>query len=250
MTASPFKEFVEHCYTQRLQATHELDRVYWKLMMNSLYGKFGQKEGMSMIYKDLLIRRSKPAAHANVLWAAYVTSHARVHLLRELRRCSHVYYTDTDSLFTPDTLPTGKGLGELKQEGVYRLIEFLGNKLYLVMEPAMERAYQEGRGWVCPTCHLDGKEGICRHAKAKGVPREAASDFLHTGRAIFRRPARYREARKSWGANANTWYDIEKIRDEMYTKRKILTNGHTEPWEWKEYQTYRDRVRHGEEVVP
>ena len=249
LAASPFKGFVEYCYGQRLQATHELDRVYWKLMMNSLYGKFGQKEGMSMIFRDLLIEQSKPATHANVIWAAYVTSHARVHLLNALRSVSTVYYTDTDSLFTPDIMPTGKALGELKHEGTYRLIEFLGNKLYMVLEPAMERAFVGDRGFVCPTCHLDGPKGLCRHAKAKGVPRSAASDFLRTGRAIFRRPARYREARKSWGAQANTWYDVEKVRDELYTKRRILSNGHTEPWEWAAYQVFRQTVRHGDESL-
>lgn len=247
MKESPFRSFVEHCYTARLAAKHELDRVYWKLMMNSLYGKFGQKAGMSMIFKDHLIERSKPAAHANVMWSAYVTSHARVHLLNELRKCSHVYYTDTDSLFTPDIMPTGKALGELKHEGTYRLIEFLGNKLYMVLEPPTKREYVPTRGFVCPTCHLDGREGICQHAKAKGVPRDAAPDFLHTGRAIFRKPARYRESRRSWGATPNTWYDVEKTRDEMYTKRKILSNGHTEPWEWEEYKVARGKARYGEE---
>lgn len=245
MKESPFKGFVEHCYSQRLQATHELDRVYWKLMMNSLYGKFAQREGMTMIHKDLMHEMSKPAGHANVIWSAYVTSHARVHLLRELRRCHTVYYTDTDSLFTDHVLETGKELGKLKLEGTYKLIEFIGNKLYVVLEPSSMREYQSSRGWVCPICHNDGKEGRCYHAKAKGVPRESAADFIHTGRAIFRRPARFREARKSLLANANTWYDVEKVRDDLYTKRIVLENGQTEPWEWEAYQIFRDTQRHG-----
>jgi len=232
---SPFASFVDYCYERRLRATKgSLDDVYWKLMMNSLYGKFGQNDGLEIISQDRLRSLSTSAGHANVLWAAYVTSLARVHLLGQLRHAFECYYTDTDSLFTPAILPTGPNLGELKEEGVYMLVEFVGNKLY--------------------TFTADGPHGACKkkgphnHVKAKGVPGEgsrqpeAARDFLRNGRCIYRRPIRLKESRNRGGA-ANTWEYIEKVRDDFYTKRKVLRDGRTEPWNWFEYLAFKDQQK-------
>jgi hypothetical protein len=124
-----------------------------------------------------------------------------------LRACREVYYTDTDSLFTPERRPSGPGLGVLKHEGTYARVEFLGNKVYVV-------------------------DGV---AKAKGVPPAVAPDFIRFGRCVYRKPARYRESRKSF-ATANVWYDVEKIRDETYTKRVVRADGRTEPWEFGAYR--------------
>src|SRR5512137_592018 len=223
----PFEKFVDYCYEQRLLAKKgTLDDVYWKLMMNSLYGKFGQNDGLEVIANDRLRNLGTSAAHANVIWAAYVTSLARVRLLHHLRSVTAAYYTDTDSIFTPDLMPTGSGLGELKEEGVYMLAEFVGNKLY--------------------TFTADGPHGSCKregphnHVKAKGVPEEAARDFLRHGRCIFRRPARLKEARRG-GPAANVWSTVEKVRESMYTKRKVRFDGRTEPWEWSEYLEFKDQ---------
>ena len=211
LDGSPFAAYIRFCYGKRQSAKaagNQLDDVFWKLMMNSLYGKFGQREGMAVIYQDReMTLQSKAASQANVIWAAYITAWARLRLLRELRACSEVYYTDTDSLFTPDQRPTGTGLGALKHEGTYAKVEFYGNKVYIV----------------------DG------HAKAKGVPVEVAPDFIRLGRCVYRKPARYRESRKSF-AQANVWYDVEKIRDDAYTKRVVRPDGRTEPWEYGAYQ--------------
>lgn len=232
---APFASFVEYCYEKRKQARKgSLDDVYWKLMMNSLYGKFGQNDGLEIISQDRLRTLTTSAGHANVMWAAYVTSLARIELLRHLRRAYECYYTDTDSLFTPNVQPTGPELGELKEEGTYEFVEFMGNKLY--------------------TFTASGPHGSCKrqgphnHAKAKGVPGEtsrqpeAARDFLRTGRCIFRRPIRLKESRTR-GGDLNSWEFVEKIRDDLYTKRKILSNGRTEAWDWTEYLAYKEQQR-------
>lgn len=230
----PFTSFVDFCYAKRRQSVKgSLDDVYWKLMMNSLYGKFGQGDGLELISNDELKHLNTKATHANVIWSAYITSLARVHLLKELRRTNDCYYTDTDSLFTPTRLPVGPGLGELKDEGTYHQVEFVGNKLY--------------------TFTADGPHGACtqsgahNHVKAKGVPGEgsrqpeAGRDFLRTGRCIYRRPTRLKESRRS--GTANVWDYVEKVRDDVYTKRKVLSDGRTEPWLWLEYLAFKDQQR-------
>lgn len=216
--ATPFREYILYCYGERSRADkHTLDDVLWKLYMNSLYGKFGQKPNLEMIYDDRsLTLHTKPSAAANVVWSAYVTSLARLRLLGFLRSTSECYYTDTDSLFTPDTLPVSGVLGALKLEGTYDSMEAVGNKMYAV--------------------EVDGHTTY----KAKGVPKGSAGDFIRTGRAVFRKPARYRESWKT-SAIANRWYDVTKVRKAVYTKRVMRADGSTAPWEWGAYQ-----AAHGE----
>lgn len=216
---TPFKEYIEFCYAERMKAVkHTLDDVLWKLYMNSLYGKFGQRGGLDMIYDDRSIRlETKPGPAANVVWAAYVTCLARLRLLDELRGCSEVYYTDTDSIFTPDTRPVSSVLGALKHEGTYAEMECFGNKLY---------SYEDATGPVY---------------KAKGVPRAAAKDFIRMGRATYRKPARLRESRRSF-ATMNRWYEVTKEREAIYTKRRRLTTGRTVPWRWDQYLAHMEAM--------
>jgi hypothetical protein len=215
-TETPFTDYVTFCYGKRQAAESAVDKTFWKLALNSLYGKFGQSnEGAVTIYDDreIVVEHQRLSEHVNVVWSAYVTSYARLALLRHLRGCSEVYYTDTDSLFTPDALPTGPGLGQLKHEGTLARGEFFGNKLYLLTTP-------------------EGTET----AKAKGVRRSEAARFLRTGRATFRRPARFRESRRGF-VTANVWYEVEKAMQTNYTKRRPRRDrsGWTEPWALNEY---------------
>lgn len=203
---SPFVRYVDFCYNQRIKATDELDKVFWKLMLNSLYGKFGQSRGLTIIHQNKERVISSESSYSNVIWSSYVTSHARVRLLESLRQCSEVYYTDTDSIFTPDRLPVSNELGKFKLEGIVKKGFFAGNKLYI----------------------LDDK------ARAKGVPRSIAADFIRTGRGVFRKPARLRESRMQ-GLKVNYWYEVEKHLKKEYTKRKVGRGGFTESWDLQEY---------------
>jgi hypothetical protein len=126
-----------------------------------------------------------------------------------LRACNSVFYTDTDSLFTYDLLPTDTRLGSLKLEGVYSQVEFKGNKLYCVDETV----------------------------RAKGVPRNKAKEFFDSGKASFRRPIKFKEGRKR-GLQPNVWIDTTKENVKVYTKRKIYKNGVTVPWQLQEYRRF------------
>lgn len=212
-TESPFDDYIDFCYKERLKATGEVDKIFWKLFMNSLYGKFGQSRGITTIYFDQKKREvvereiRSEAKTSNVIWSAYTTSLARIKLFDYIRSCAEIFYTDTDSLFTTDIFPVSTELGGLKLEGTYANAEFKGNKIYVVDQKA----------------------------KAKGVRQEFASDFIRTGRAVFRRPARFRESRKTF-LKANVWYETEKNLKAEYTKREILADGQTKAWNWQQYK--------------
>src|SRR5258708_5537177 len=49
-TCRPFEKYVSLCYGERKRSGSELDNVFWKLMMNSLDGKFVQTDGLDVIY--------------------------------------------------------------------------------------------------------------------------------------------------------------------------------------------------------
>jgi hypothetical protein len=205
-TCDPFSRFVDLGWSRRQSAPTEFDRVFWKLVMNSLYGKFGQTDGLEMIFDDKSFTLDTVAPHANVIWSAYVTSYARVALLHHLRGAGHVYYTDTDSLFTPVECATGGALGDLKRVGVYDDCEFIGNKIYRV-----DALY-----------------------RAKGIPKAGVQDFIRTGRAVYSKPARFKESRRSF-LRANVWYEYEKHLTAEYTKRILLSAGATSAWRYDEY---------------
>lgn len=234
-TERPFSAFVEFCYGMRQQSGNKLENLFWKLMLNSLYGKFAQSKGVTSIYySDKLrsvVEKSIPSdsSQSNVIWSAYVTAYARLYLLKHLRSCSEVFYTDTDSLFTRDTMTTGSELGAFKLEGIYSRGEFSGNKLYIVDSIVRAKGV--------PNLLKDEKGNTV--FDSEGNPVSPARDFIRTGRAIFRRPARYREARKTF-ARANYWYEVEKRRQKVYTKRQLLKDGKTEPWRYGEYKSWVD----------
>lgn len=209
----PFSEYVETCYGNRLQSKTDLDRTFWKLMMNSLYGKFASKDQLLTISKDREYIIKSASRFSNVIWSAYVTAYARLVLLKYLRDAGEIYYCDTDSVFTPNQMETSKDLGALKLEGVYKRSEFFGNKVYVVDDVYRAR-------------------GVPR--KRKDSENDPAKDFIRTGRCIFRRPARLRESRRSF-AIANVWYEAEKHFKAEYTKRKILKDGSTRPLTLAQY---------------
>ena len=176
-------------------------------MLNSLYGKFGAHNEITVIHNDKESTLVGDSKQANIIWAAYVTAYARLRLLEFLRSTTRNYYTDTDSLFTPDQLPVSTDLGTLKLEGTYKTAWFKGNKIY-----AIDAA-----------------------TKAKGVPRNMSGDFFNANSATYRRPTRFRESRRRH-LQPNIWNEVTKVNRKEFTKRKIMPDGSTEPWDYLEYK--------------
>lgn len=137
-----FREFVDSLYEIRENSRRDsVDNTIAKLLLNSCYGRFGlnsKKEqlvfdngdsglkfpgGEEIILKvagkdyRLMSKGVTIETFSNVAIAGYVTALARIHMHRILVSCGEdAYYTDTDSIFTTRTLPTGEGLGQLKLE--------------------------------------------------------------------------------------------------------------------------------------
>lgn len=140
-----FRDFISKLYTIR-QSGGPLSFVA-KLAMNSLYGKFAQREiGESVIMESqpeigwrplvaglpFYIRETfRPVQHRHVGIASMITAYARVKLWENVD--TDTVYCDTDSIHTPSKIVTGSGLGEFKLEfsgsGIY-----CGKKLYCLFD--------------------------------------------------------------------------------------------------------------------
>ena len=151
-----FAEFEDLCayvmtiYEMRRRAKDPFQKLVYKYLMNSLYGKFGEgKDKMSLLVNPkkkppaseikhtyragvYLVENEVEIKHAHVPIAANITASSRALLTRFLWAAKGpVYYCDTDSLVTTDsTLPTSDQLGDLKHEKHIEKGTFLAPKLY------------------------------------------------------------------------------------------------------------------------
>lgn len=154
----PFKGYVEDLYSIRKAKKEAKDssELIIKLLMNSLYGKFGQKihgkeqvfhldsltkeaidkmdkTGKVMISGDYLYHISRDvgfiSSHIMPIYALYTTAYGRIKLFDAMRD-KEVIYADTDSIVTPMRMAESKELGEVKCE--YEIDEgiFIKPKMY------------------------------------------------------------------------------------------------------------------------
>lgn len=154
---SPFKEFVNVLYNERLEKQKNKDKSEYvtKINLNAGYGKFGQRDFENRIISideadnifndnklyEIVYYKNEPyvkystkptRSRTDILcFASYVTSYARCKIYKWYEKAEFdIYYSDTDSLITSKELPTGKKLGELKLEAKILEASFKGRKDY------------------------------------------------------------------------------------------------------------------------
>ena len=155
-----FKEFVDHYYKLRMENKDNALGYACKLILNSLYGKFAQREKKSTIkrlsgeeLKEAIlddntqvklynpehglyeITRDRRITHRIINLSAQITSMARAKLGREIfAHAGTIVYCDTDSIHLTEPLPSkviSQRLGDWKLEdegeGIYT-----GRKQYYI----------------------------------------------------------------------------------------------------------------------
>ncbi|MEM4589425.1 MAG: DNA polymerase [Thermoplasmata archaeon] len=153
---NPFKKFVDHFYELKRKAEEESNpkRTFYKLMLNSLYGKFGEKGTLRIIKlnsrnieyeKEITLRKRW---YNNVVLASYITAYARIVLWQYMKQIGfeHIYYCDTDSLFVdkPLLIDNSKELGKLKFEGEAKEYEstFIRSKFYIFQDKIVCKGFK------------------------------------------------------------------------------------------------------------
>lgn len=144
------REMMTELYKLRQTSSRPEMVVAAKGLMNSFYGKFGQKverrvcvfnpdvgdmdEGSWTLADEdrnyWAGEQEKEQDHILPHIAAMVTSLARGIHYPLLLSCKDPIYCDTDSIICTDTLPTGPGLGQLKLEHTFESFQALAPKTY------------------------------------------------------------------------------------------------------------------------
>ena len=141
-----FKDYIDRWYEVKKNAKNDTERSLAKLMLNSLYGKFGMNDnrvtkipmgvGNDIIYST--IENNTTYYYKEV--ASYITSKARCKLATFMNRCyDNFLYCDTDSVYyigheIPEIFKDvvdSKKLGYWKYEGHYNRFKALKAKCNL-----------------------------------------------------------------------------------------------------------------------
>ena len=159
-----FTTFVKHFVRLKQAAKMRNDitsYVIYKLMLNSLYGKFAQrvrhyekvgnmnktigsfltKNGRYYVLFNNVYKRQKTtdSRYNVVAISAVITSYARAYLYQLMQKCDVVYYCDTDSIMTnyqsykrlcKAGYVSNNELGKLKLKGVYSHVTIKAAKYY------------------------------------------------------------------------------------------------------------------------
>lgn len=153
-THSPFRSFVEDLYSKReiYKKNNSPLQIIYKIMLNSLYGKFGQRRGFTLesfkaepdayygddtyIDDDSLFAYTKTDSYKNAsyvfpIYSLYVTAYGRLKLHEEMIK-HDAYYVDTDSIFSKHEIEDSDKLGRLKTEFHIKDGVIIKPKLYLI----------------------------------------------------------------------------------------------------------------------
>jgi len=162
----PFTEFVETFYQERSKG--EFEKAFYKLFLNSLYGKFAEKNPIEKVelFCDGSVKREVVEGRRlrNPIIASYITAYGRIYLYSLYRKVGfqNVLYSDTDSVHSFRKLPESKGvLGGLKREAIgningEREVVYVRSKCYVFREMV------RWKGWGGAIKREDIIEGIRR----------------------------------------------------------------------------------------
>jgi hypothetical protein len=259
--AKIFKEYVEYYYQKRQEAKERGDKVndmFYKLLLNSLYGKFGEKRKLQKMVADLKIDHSvlfiTPKFKRMVVVdgllievipkevdygrftaiSAFITSQARAYLwkLMNLVPRDKLLYCDTDSIHIIGDFDYKKYLSlylepenygpktEQVESGNIR-IEATAKTSTLGLLKVEKRA-KEGVYLAPKTYKLDN------NIKIKGIPKRFAKDLL--SRYHIERVVGFRESVRIGLDNNNIyWIEQEKILTFSSDKRIYDNNGDSRP---------------------
>lgn len=234
-TIRPFDGYVTTMYEGKSRSRGPV-RLMYKLLLNSLYGKFGQMgsricctpldrfmesgrptDGVR-VWCGLAIYRvdASPPPWGNQIWSALVTARARIRLhqmICALRDSgAKILYCDTDSI-----MYCGGALkfpvkaarpGDFESRGHYPKAMFVGKKEY----------------GLCSIDEKKGQGGEIWELHAKGIPMAARARYMQTGTTDFERPVRLIESGRV-GIAPNVWRKVSKTRRTTLATRDRRSDG-------------------------
>ena len=220
-TTRPYGTFVNKLYNSRLAANSPAEKLFFKLLMNNLYGRLGSSgvigrtvwnepkneklAGIVFGQKKLVSYKMPLSAETNWIHAAYVTAYGRLELLKYLETigADNLIYCDTDSCIfdcqeKKIPFPIGSDIGQMKLESWETNCQVWLPKMYRI-----------GKSF-----------------KAKGVPQRLAKTFIETGKAEFALPFKMRESIRFYdrknARRLSVWRNVVKENRSTYDRKKMI----------------------------
>lgn len=164
-TKNPFKQIYEQLYQKRTKAIHDIDKHFYKMIMNSSIGKMAQHNtgqeiiidnveklveylknqwkvcgtiGYNYKYKKKLRNEIKP--YYTPIIPTLVNAYARIYMYEQYKKIKqeNILYTDTDSIMWKKqevkNIPLGKEMGQFKQIHTNTQAYIRGRKSYLIAD--------------------------------------------------------------------------------------------------------------------
>jgi len=229
----PFDEYINTLYDKRKKSNDEAERLFLKVLLNSLYGKIASKNVITRTvsrhsllkvsskriaevkwinsHRGLLDYNTPPEKHVNLIWGSMITAYSRLLLTRYLTQVEpeKLIYCDTDSIYCVDHIfPESKELGKLKLEKTDTKMVVLQPKCY-----SLGDEFFIAKGVPKP-----------RQDKKTGLTIDFAREYMEEGHTEFMAPIRFRASLGSKRGVANQWVKMSKSRKTEY-KNKILSHG-------------------------
>lgn len=232
-----FREYVEKYYDIKKNAKNSVEKYIAKLMLNSLYGKFGQSREKNQIvkvseFKDMLgldpykfefgLFSQKTKSKANFIIptiSSQIAALARDHMFSLFKKVglNNMIYSDTDSLLVKKKIPTGSDIGKLKLEMECKRGIFILPKLYILEK---ENGEFEIRA--------KGYEKFFR----QGLTFDAFEKALHGNYEDFNmKTMKFAPFKQSMvrSNKALSMVEVSKSIKTKYSKREIMPDFDTEP---------------------
>lgn len=228
----PFDEFITTLYAKRRASKNDAERLFLKVLMNSLYGKIASKSCVTRTVSRHTLLNSKnnrihevkwidhqrglldyftpPPPYVNVCWGAMITANARLLLTRYLEKVNpeKLIYCDTDSLYANGhTLPESTELGGMKLEKNAQIMSVIQPKAYRIDD------FYRAKGVPKPKTDKEGTILI-----------DFAKQYIEDGTTEFQSPIRFRASLNSKRGKANQWVQHSKSRKTSYAHKR-LSNG-------------------------
>lgn len=259
----PFTDLGEYAtvlYEKRRKGTTDFDKVVYKLLLNSLYGKFAENTHKQQMLVNpafttcphnpphppklddpresacmhqllpgiWLLENEVEIPHECVPISAQITAIARRNLYHHMQQCDTFHYCDTDGFSTnrPD-LPVGDKLGELKLELVFKEAEFISPKVYRIDRKVKAKGMSLGDKRNMP-------DGLNDDEKKKWVGDISLERWLklREGQMIeAERMSRVKELYRAGDTVPNTYVIKKMLRGTSRPKRETFKDGTTAPWD-------------------
>jgi hypothetical protein len=209
-----FSDYVDYFYAEKAAAKKRGDatgELFAKLILNSLYGKYGQNpanyretilvaideadevEGWETVYESRaagysVLERPIPESklehsYKNVGVAASITGYVRAMLDRAIKQSRRPVYCDTDSILCGKFNGTvGNALGEWKHEADIDVAFIAGRKMYALhkrdsrwttTKKAADDVYISGWGWTARQAWKTASKGIGREITVEDIVKVA-----------------------------------------------------------------------------